>query len=232
MKKGRFIQFLVIIVFMFHPVSSYFITGDIFILDSGTSRLDLSSDLNEKFYDFSFNNGKLKVSTDELTSKSKEVWTFQLNLPNLSSTFIEIHLPSNLRSIVKIEGKGYLLDLDKKTLTILNPKSSILISYNLEDSKSYSFLIYLFVVLLLIAIYFIYRRSRKRKEHLLHIMPLINENEQKIIDLLIKSPKRQKEIRSLLNIPKASFTRYIINLEKKKLIFREGEGKNKVLKLK
>jgi len=41
-----------------------------------------------------------------------------------------------------------------------------------------------------------------------------------------------KELRKKLNIPKASFTRYILNLEKKKLIQREGEGKNKILKIK
>jgi uncharacterized membrane protein len=48
----------------------------------------------------------------------------------------------------------------------------------------------------------------------------------------MQGPKRQREIRKSLNIPKASFSRYLSNLEKKKLILREGEGKNKVVKLK
>ena len=48
----------------------------------------------------------------------------------------------------------------------------------------------------------------------------------------MKKSMRQKEIRKTLEIPKASFSRYLINLEKKKLILREGEGKNKIVKLK
>ena len=55
--------------------------------------------------------------------------------------------------------------------------------------------------------------------------------EQKIIELLMKKPMRQKEVRKILDFPKASYSRYITNLEKKKLIIREGEGKNKILKL-
>lgn len=63
-------------------------------------------------------------------------------------------------------------------------------------------------------------------------MPLINDREKDIVELLMKKPMRQKKIRKVLDIPKASFSRYIINLEKKKLILREGEGKNKVVRLK
>ena len=48
----------------------------------------------------------------------------------------------------------------------------------------------------------------------------------------MKGSMRQKEARKKIGIPKASFTRYILNLEKKKLLIREGEGKNKVLRLK
>ena len=88
------------------------------------------------------------------------------------------------------------------------------------------------ILILLVLGYFLYKKSRAKKEHLNHIMPIINENEQKIIEILMKSPLRQKEIRKNLNIPKASFSRYLLNLEKKKLIIREGEGKNKVVKLK
>ena len=56
---------------------------------------------------------------------------------------------------------------------------------------------------------------------------------KEIYSEIIKGKEQgKKEIRSSLNIPKASFSRYLLNLEKKKLIIREGEGKNKVVKLK
>ena len=47
-----------------------------------------------------------------------------------------------------------------------------------------------------------------------------------------KNKKKLDQIRKQLDIPKASYSRYLVNLEKKKLIIREGEGKNKIIKLK
>ena len=54
------------------------------------------------------------------------------------------------------------------------------------------------------------------------IFPFVNKNEELIINKLMKKEMRQKELRELLKIPKASFTRYILNLEKKRILYRVG----------
>ena len=54
---------------------------------------------------------------------------------------------------------------------------------------------------------------------------------KEIIKVLMKKQLKQKELRKQLNMPKASFSRYMLSLENKKIIFREGEGKNKLVKL-
>ena len=76
------------------------------------------------------------------------------------------------------------------------------------------------------------KKRKKKSDRLNYVLPLINDQEKKIIEILMKKPARQKEIRKKLKIPKASFSRYMINLEKKKLIIRDGEGKNRLVKLK
>ena len=93
-------------------------------------------------------------------------------------------------------------------------------------------MVWLVIFLLTSITYFAIKKIRSKKQKLKQAFPYINENEQKILEALMNSPIRQKELRKKLNIPKASFTRYILNLEKKKLIQREGEGKNKILKIK
>src|SRR3989344_2300925 len=232
MKKRGFLIILLVIILFLNEVSASYISGNIYISETGSSRFNLKSDISLNIANLEFNNSKISGSTNLLTSKTKEIWTFELALPKYDSTFIDIHFPSSLKSIIKIEGKDYLLDIDKKTITLLNSDSNFKISYTLEENADYSWLIYLFFLIIIICVYLLYKKSRRKKEHLEHIMPIINGNEQKIIEILMKSPLRQKEIRKTLNIPKASFSRYLLNLEKKKLIIREGEGKNKVVRLK
>ncbi len=223
---------LLLVFFFLSNVSSTYISGDIYISQTGLSRLDIQTDIPLNISNLNFQNNKLKGETPILTSKTKETWTFELNLPKYDSVLIDIHLPPNLKSIININGKNYLLDIDKKIITLLNSDSNFKISYTLEENLDYQWIIYLFFLMILIGGYILYKKLIKRKEHLGHIMPLINEKEQQIIELLMKCPIRQKEIRKKLDLPKASFSRYLLNLEKKKLIIREGEGKNKIVRLK
>lgn len=232
MKKRGFLIILFAIVLFLNKVSASYISGDIYISETGSSRFNLKSDAPLNLSNLEFQNNKIVGETPSLTSKTKEIWTFELFLPKYNSAFIDIHLPPSLKSIIKIEGKDYLLDINKRIITLLNSDSNFKISYTLEEVASYSWIIYLIILILLISGYIIYKRYGHKKEHLKHIMPIINENEQRIIEILMSSPLRQKEARKKLNIPKASFSRYILNLEKKKLIIREGEGKNKIIKLK
>ncbi|MDP4039439.1 MAG: hypothetical protein Q8P57_02565 [Candidatus Pacearchaeota archaeon] len=75
-------------------------------------------------------------------------------------------------------------------------------------------------------------RKKIQKDKLKIMSKVLNTRENTIINALRKSGKiKQSHLRKLCEIPKASFSRHIQELEKKKLIKRSGEGKNKFVEL-
>lgn len=228
------IMALVFMVVVFSSLASAaYTSGDIHIYENGETRFDVESDVALDITGLSFNNEQIKGTTDILTSKSGSVWTFSLDFGEYDTILLDIHLPKNLDSITSIEGVDNIIDIENKVITLIDSgKLDFSVSYKLKNSSNYSWIAWPAILLILLVAYAIIKQTRKRKEHIKHILPLINEQEQKILDALMSSPKRQKELRKSLNIPKASFSRYLVNLEKKKLILREGEGKNKIVKLK
>jgi uncharacterized membrane protein len=232
MKRAKLPLLAILIVLSLNTASATYISGDIFIYENGNAKFDIETDQPINLEDLVYNDNKLTGITSQLTNKKGDVWTFSIDLKQYENVLIDIHLPKNLNTITTIQGEGKIIDTENKIITIISQQEEFKVSYNLKNSTNYSWLIWPVLLIILITSYITYKKSRKRKEHLSHIMPLINEQEQKIIDILMKKPKRQKELRKQLGIPKASFSRYITNLEKKKLIVREGEGKNKILRLK
>ena len=225
--------FLSVFFFLISSVSATYITGDIHINELGEAIFKVETDVPLNIPELNFKDGKLTGETSVLTSKEKELWTFSLNENSYDSIFLNIHLPSNLNSISTIEGNKNIIDIDSKTITIIDENElNFSTSYTLNERKNYAWLVWLIIFLIASLIYFAIKKIRSKKQKLKQAFPYINENEQKILEALMNSPIRQKELRKKLNIPKASFTRYILNLEKKKLIQREGEGKNKILKIK
>ena len=214
-------------------VSATYIKGDIIIKPNGDAELKLETDKTLDIQGIEQIENKISGTTSALTSKDGEFWTFNIDFGEFDEIFIVISLPKNLQEVTSIEGSKNIIDFEKKKVAILDSGNlNFKISYTLNDRLSFVFLLWPLLALIIIAGFLLYNNSKKKKQKLLQIMPLINETEQKIIDSLMKGPLRQKELRKSLDIPKASFSRYVINLEKKKLIVREGESKNKILKLK
>ncbi len=231
MKKTifSFIAFLLLI----SSTSATFITGDIHINEIGETIFKVETDTPLNISGLNFKDEKLTGKTNSLTSKERDIWTFSLNQNNYDSIFLNIHLPSNLNSLLAINGNKNLIDIDAKTITIIDKDElAFSTSYTLNERKNYAWLVWLILFLLAAIVYFTIKKLRSKKQKLKQAFPYISENEQKILESLMNSQMRQKELRKKLNIPKASFTRYLINLEKKKLIQREGEGKNKIVNLK
>lgn len=221
------------IIFLINSVSASYISGEISINEIGQARFDVETDLPINISGLNFQNSRITGKTDILIEKQAGIWTLTLDLENYDNILLDIKLPKNLETITTIEGKDNIIDIDNKIITIIDSgKLDFSVSYKLKETTNYSFVIWLAVFLIIVLVLILYFKHRKKKDFLTNIMPLINEQEQKIIGILMKSPMRQKQLREQLKIPKASFTRYIINLEKKKLITREGEGKNKIVKLK
>lgn len=217
--------------------SASYITGQIYIDEKGGALFDVESDVNPQISGLSYDNGKLHGTTQALTQKQGEVWTFALELGEYNTILLDIHLPSSLEKIISIDGPTSAFDVEKRTLSVFdsNKELKLRLSYVLRNANGSSRALIAFFALLFVLLAFAgsfaYFKWRERKKRFEQIFPLVNEQEQRIIEALMRAPARQKELRKKLGIPKASFSRYVANLEKKKLIVREGDGKNKVLKL-
>lgn len=225
---------LIMVVVLISQASAQYIIGDIYLDENGDARFDVESDVSLEIQGLSFSANKISGETSELTSKQGGVWEFTLNLGDYEDILLDIHLPKNLRSIRTIQGVDSIIDIDSRIVSLIDSDKELFfkVDYDLRNSSNYTLLYLLGVVILAVAIAYYFFNFRNKKKKLDSVFPLINENEQKILELLMRKPMRQKQAREILKIPKASFTRYMINLEKKKLIFREGEGKNKILRVK
>ncbi len=225
------------ILFLLPGALGQYISGDIYIDDSGFVEFDVNADKEIQLEGLNFENNKIMGTTELLTKKEGGSWTFFLHLDGEYETiFLEIHLPKNLKLIEDVEGVSSIIDIDEKIVTIVDydRKLDFEITYQIKPGRDYTSIIGIITVLLLLYLLYSFKKKKKKKgdDRLEHIMPLINDNEKKIIEALMKRTYRQKELRKILEIPKASYSRYVHNLEKKKLIVRIGEGKNKILKLK
>lgn len=233
--KAATTTFLVILatIFLIGNASATYITGDIYLDENGNSRFDLETDIPIQIQDLTYQENALTGTTNQLLSLRGGIWTLELSLEEYDDIFIDIHLPNNLISILSVEGSDSIIDIEEKIVTLADSgKLEFKMSYELKEKRNYSWIYWLAAIAIIVLGFLAYKKFNKRKEKFEHIMPMINEKEQRIIDLLMKKPLRQKELRKALQLPKASFSRYMVNLEKKKLIIREGEGKNKIVRLK
>jgi len=229
-------KLLIIVILLFIPgVLGQYISGDVYIDDSGFVEVSLNTDKEFQLDGLNFENNKITGTTELLTKKEEGSWTFFLHLPDEYETiFLELHLPKNLKLIENVDGVSNIIDIEKKIVTIVDYDKQLDFEITYQTSQENDYFYIVIIIMAILVFYYIYSSKKKKKgdSRLEHIMPLINDNEKKIIDALMKRNYRQKELRKILEIPKASYSRYIHNLEKKKLIIREGEGKNKILKLK
>ena len=224
---------LIMVVVLISQASAQYIIGDIYLDEIGNARFDVESDTSLEIKGLSFLDNRITGETAELTNKQGVFWSFILNLGNYEDMLLDIHLPKNLKSIQSIQGVDSVIDIDNRMISLIDSNKELFfkVDYDLQDSRNYTLFYFLVVVLLISAAIYYFFKIKNDKKKLDSIFPLINENEQRILELLMKKSMRQRQVREILKIPKASFTRYMINLEKKKLIVREGEGKNRVLRV-
>lgn len=230
--KGS-ISFIILVLLSTTFASANYISGKITVSESGLATFDVQTDSPINAEGLSFSNNNLLGTTNLLTKKEGDIWTFELNGENYTNILLDIQLPKNLETITKISGNTKAIDINNKIVSIIDSgKLYFSASYKLQQTADYSWIVWIILMIIIAVAIIIFFQRKKKKDRLKTIMPLINESEQKIIDALMKKSFRQKQLRESLNIPKASFTRYILNLEKKKLLRREGDGKNKIIHLK
>lgn len=233
-KLGGVVVLLVFLLLNF--VSAQYISGDVYLYSNGEARFFVYSDVDigEEGLVFDSEKQRLTGTTEMLVSKQGGVWTFSLNLDEYETILLDVHLPKNLDQVTGLSGVDYIFDTDEKVFSLIGYDEELRfeVSYRLNSETDFSWLLFVVIGFLLIVVIYLLARRRSRRRRLNYVLPIINDNEKKIVKLLMKKSMRQAMIRKKLDMPKASFSRYMINLENKKLIVREGEGKNKIVKLK
>ena len=212
-------------------------TGEALFLGETDKTLNLPEGVN-------LINGRISGTTQSLTNKQGELWMFSYFLEGAE---INVILPEG--AVIKSVSEGEIsLDNNRISIFVLE---RIEVSYITEDQLrdlTYIPVIVIMVAILLILIVFLInygkrekdekkkernRAKRKRNKDKLDIIKeVLSEREKLIIEKLKETEKvKSSYLRKLCDIPKASFSRHVQELEKKGLIKRTGEGKNKFVEL-
>jgi len=167
-----------------------------------------------------YSNGRIKGETTSLTNKEGNIWEFKFELENAE---MQIILPEGSR-ILETDGE---IGIYREQFSIF-ASDRVSIKYVIEDVESNSLIFVLISLLILIISAIFFSKNKKKKR--IHIDDLLNERERKILRELEKSGKiKSSVLRKKVEIPKASFSRHLKELEKKRLISVSGEGRNKII---
>ena len=189
-------------------------------------------------------NGKISGKTNQLTNKLGDDWVFSFFLDNAD---ISVRVPSNFK-ITDTTGEITIDNNPVQRYPIsIYSYENISISYKFteESQTKKSFVIFLIIsIVILLGIFlWIFKRNKlnpkemaqentKENEKLEIIKKTLNERDNLILDALKKTGKiKSSYLRKYCKIPKASFSRRIVNLEKKGIVKISGEGRNKFVEI-
>lgn len=225
MKKIFLIICFVVILIQF---SSAYISLNIYLDEKGEALF--LGETDEKILELpqgiKINGGIIKGTTNSLTNKQGEIWEFSYELIGA-----ELNVVFPKETIIKNLEDGEI-SFDKQISIFVEEK--IKVNYLIEDSKNYNYLFYLIGILIFFVSFFcLFRLKLKKRNNLEILKQTLNEREKKIIEKLQEVKKiKHSRLQNLVDIPKASFSRHVQELERKDLIKKTGDGKNKFLSLK
>jgi len=218
---------LLLLIIMF-PLASAYSTINIYLDNSGNAvflgetnsvNLDLPNGIE-------INNGKITGNTFNLTNKMGELWDFSYSL---DESEFQIFLPENAK-VLDTDGEISILK-DKIVVYGIN-KTNIQYILGEKSEETNNWKIALILILIFIVVYFIKKRSKEKSNKIKMLGSVLNVREKLILSKLEETGKiKSSYLRKKLEIPKASFSRYLRELEKKKLIKLSGEGRNKFVEL-
>lgn len=241
MKKNLFI---IIVLLFLVPTTQAFTFLNIFIDEKGDAIFLGETDENPVLIEgVLLDNGEISGLTSQLTTKQGDIWTFSYSLQGAEITLV---LPEG--AVVKELSTGEI-SLDSNRIAILF-QDAITVKYSIVEvqkpiipSKNIPLVLVLLAILIILIVFLINYAKRekkeekqkeltKKKDRLEIIKQVLSEREKLIIDKLKETGKiKSSYLRKMVDIPKASFSRHIQELEKKGIIRRIGEGKNKFVEL-
>ncbi len=247
MKKT--ILYLVLAIFIVQSASAYtFLNiylnekGEAAFIGETTGNFTLPKGIEIK-------DGKIFGKTSDLTNKRAEIWSISYYIKDAD---INLILPEG--AVIKLISGGDISLSNGRIAVFFSER--IEISYLVEEAPSgigsgkIITIIILAAILLVLVIYLINYSKKEnlkkeknsapntesktkkvrapKKDKIEIIKNILNEREKIILEKLKESGKiKSSYLRRLTEIPKASFSRHIQELEKKKLIRRSGDGRNK-----
>lgn len=191
-------------------------------------------------------NGKIQGTTPNLTVKTGDIWIFAYYLQGAD---LKVILPDGAVIETLNNGEVYL-ERGKISVYFVNKAD---LTYTIQPPQTLDTIIAvlgitLFVLISGVIFFLIFRKKRasllrsrevyKRRQEILEerkielIKEVLNPREKIIIEKLEKHKKiKMSYLRKLSEIPKASFSRHVQELERKGLLKKTGEGKNKFVEL-
>lgn len=232
----------IVLIFLAQPVFAYTYLN-IYIDSSGNA--EFLGETNETQISglpagISIIEGKIRGTTQELTTKAGELWTFSYSLKNAE---IKAILPEGA-AIENVSNGEIFIERGRISVYFTDSLSVDYVVNDVQGGSNLTWLIFVLIIIGALAYFYrkkianlikpkiIYKRPKQKKSHIDMIKHILNEREKLILDKLRETGKvKMSHLRKLVEIPKASFSRHIQELEKKKLIIRLGEGKNKFVEL-
>ena len=221
--------YLFVGLFLISNVSAYTFV-DIY-LDERGSALFLGG--TDEFIDLPdgiiIRDGEIIGRTQTLTNKAGGTWSFSYLLEDVE---INLILPAGAR-IISIDGGEISI---KNNRIYVSSIGGTEVTYVIEEGRSSLIMWILGAAIILIimglSFYFLKRPDKRKKKNGVSVREILGKRENLILDKLKETGKiKSSQLRKICDIPKASFSRHTQELERKKLIRRSGEGKNKFLEL-
>jgi len=228
--KSKILIFFILGIFLFPQVLAQ-IQINIYLAENGDAKFYGKTSENILLPEgVSINDGNILGTTKILTKKDGEIWFFNYSLKDSNLNLI---LPKD--SIIK-ELNGGEIYLEDGSFLIYNDETLEVYYILREHSNTQSYFYLGGAVLILVFFLIFYKKIKsffKKKEDIEIIKKTLNERENLIIDKLKEVREiKQSRLSKITEIPKASLFRHLIQLEKKGIIKRTGEGKNKIISLK
>lgn len=250
--KGIALTLLILGILAIPTIPAY-TSANIYIDEDGSASFigEASAPL-EDVIGVGFKNGRITGITQQLTSKNADVWTFALNLND--SAELRIFLPENaLLQVSSLDSNVEPLVGDYKNSVVLSLGGSnpyISFDYTIsqpEDKNLFLIAVSIFSILLIsLLLFFAARKKLKRKSEnrkqksktrkktrkIDVVKQTLNEREKIIVEKLLKLKEaKQSFLQKKTEIPKASFSRHIQNLQRKGVLEIEEKGRNNLIKL-
>ena len=192
-----------------------------------------------------FSGGNIFGNTQFQTSKSGDIWSFSFSLPDSN---IEVFLPAG----AKVKSTNGEITIDGGTIAVF-ANDNVNVSYSIGETPGTDWLlISIIVIILAFAIWLLYhfrskirkrdeerapakkkaKSARKKQDKIELFQKILSVRENLIVDALKDKGKMKSSVlRKTTGIPKSAFFRHIQELEKKNIIKRSGDGRNKIIEL-